>query len=95
MSNPETSFQNPIGHRTANRYRQKPALERRPDTVMFVERTAGGTLVKRLRAQERDFYKFSSKKVKYVERNGTQVQAMLTSPDPWGQALCERESCLQ
>ena len=72
-----------------------PTIERRPDTVMFVERTAGGALITALRAQERELNKFSSKKVKLVERNGQQVQALLTNPDPWGDTACERRDCIQ
>ena len=45
----------------------RPTIERRPDTVMFVERTPGGVLINKLRAQEKELNKFSRKKVKMVE----------------------------
>ena len=44
------------------RDRPTTTIEKRPDTVMFVERTAGGALITALRAQERELNKFTSKK---------------------------------
>ena len=73
---------------------EPPTLNRRPNTVLFVERTEGGALIAALRSQETDFNKISLKKVKMVERTGKQVQQILTSPDPWGDELCGRENCL-
>ena len=81
-------------HQPRDRDRQKKLFERRPDTVMFVDRTKGGALATALRAKERELNQFSTKRVKIVERNGQQVQALLTNPDPWGDTVCHRGDCL-
>ena len=44
----------------------KPLCERRPNTVLFVDRTRGGHLITELRKQEAEVNKFSTRKVKLV-----------------------------
>ena len=47
-----------------------------------------------LREQERELNKFSRRKIKVIERNGTKVCDMLTQSDPWGDIECGRPNCL-
>ena len=74
--------------------RSRPLTERRPSAILSMERTKGDKLITELRRQEQKINKFIMRKVKLVERNGQQVQQMLTNPDPCGDELCERPDCL-
>ena len=81
-------------HRGTQPQGGKGCTNRRPSAVLFIERTRGGKLISRLREKEAEINKLSLRKVKLVERNGRQVQQVLTSPDPWGDEVCERRDCL-
>ena len=68
--------------------------ERQPAAVLFVKRTPNGSLATELKQAEFNLSKTFIKKVKIVERNGTQLQALLTRADPWGEDSCVREDCM-
>ena len=68
--------------------------ERQPSAVLFVKRTPQGALTSELRRIEADLSKTLTRKVKVVERCGTQLQALLTRSDPWSDEDCTRESCV-
>ena len=65
-----------------------------PSSVLFIDRTEGGILAKRLKEKERELNKVSKKKVKIVEKNGDQIGQILTSSNPWGEERCDRKECL-
>ena len=77
-----------------NRVGQKHTSQKRPSTVLFVERTNEGALVTSIKAKEKELNIINMKKVKIVEKNSQQVQQMVTDPDPWGTKLCGRLDCL-
>ena len=68
--------------------------EREPTTVVFVPRTRGGELAKRLKMKEEELGKITSQKVRIVERNGERLEHLLTKTDPFGDPKCSKESCL-
>ena len=67
--------------------------ERRPSYVFYVRRTPGGELGSRLTKCEAQLSKTLRKKIKVVERNGSQLQALLTKSDPWAGEKCTRPNC--
>ena len=61
--------------------------------VLFVPRTPGGELIKRVRAKEKEIAKVTGDKIKVVERAGTPVERILVSKDPWEKERCKDSSC--
>ena len=70
----------------SNRPRQTVETDRKaPAAVMFIERTKDGGLATELKKKETEINKISRHRIKVVERNGEQIQGVLTNPNPWGQ----------
>ena len=63
-------------------------------SVMFVPRTEGGELAKRLRQEEEIISKITGNKVKIQEKSGTMIQRILHKSDPWSKEPCDRPDCL-
>ena len=61
--------------------------------AMMKRRTPEGELASKLKSIERDLGKTVTKKVKIVERNGIQLQRLLTKADPWAGGKCGRQTC--
>ena len=68
-------------------------VEKEPSSILFVKRTPRGALATALKEDEETLSKVLKKRVKIVERNGTQLQHLLTRSDPWAGADCGRPSC--
>lgn len=47
-----------------------------------------------MKQKEKEINLISKKKIKIVEKNGDQLQYLLTTADPWGELPCERKDCL-
>ena len=61
-------------------------------TVMFVDPTPGGKLVKSLRAVEEKFKVADNKRIKFVERSGTKLSNLLEKKDPF-EENCSSMKC--
>ena len=48
----------------------------------------------RIQKKEKELNKLTRRRVKVVERTGTQIQHILTKSDPWGDLKCTRKDCL-
>lgn len=80
----------------AKKMRQKPKPEqpkKTPASIIFVKRTPGGKLATDLKQVERDLSKTLNQHVKVIERNGIQLQRLVTKVDPWAGGHCGREAC--
>lgn len=64
------------------------------NAVIFVPRTHNGALATSLKEKEEELNRVIRRRVKVVEKTGTQPQHILTKSDPWGSPSCEREDCL-
>ena len=60
---------------------------------MFVPRTPGGELVRRLREAEVELSKITGEKIKLVERSGKMLKRILRTTNPT-QESCSRQDCL-
>ena len=47
-----------------------------------------------IKKKEEELNKISRRRVKVIEKTGTQLQRILTKSDPWGEGCCERVDCL-
>ena len=65
-----------------------------PITVLFVEKTPGGELAKRLREAEAEVEKITGDRIKIVERAGVMLKSLLHKANPWEGAQCGRGDCL-
>ena len=65
-----------------------------PSAILFVPRTKGGELARRLREKEVEIGKISLQRVKIVEGNGEKLENILTNTDPFGDEKYSRENCL-
>ena len=63
-------------------------------SLLFVPRTNGGELARRLRKEEENLAEMTGYRVKIVERSGTQMRRVLCSKNPWAGEHCQRENCL-
>ena len=77
--------------RNTNEDRQK---RRQPTTVLFVPRTEGGELARRLKDKETEIARNSYETVRIVERNGDRIEHVLVQQDPFGDEMCDRPDCL-
>ena len=73
---------------------EKDNADREPTTVLFVPRTKGGKLAQLLKDKERELNKFSTHKIRIVEKNGDKLEDILVRKDPFGDSKCEKETCL-
>ena len=60
---------------------------------MFINRTPRGALAAALKAEEDKLSVVMKKNIKIIERNGTQLQRLLTRADPWSGEDCGRQDC--
>ena len=74
--------------------RKPETANKTPSAVLFIERTPNGGLAQRLRQKETEINQIGTKRIKIVERNGDQIQAMLTKSNPWGEPKCDRRDCI-
>ena len=63
-------------------------------SVLFVPRTEGGELIKRLRKKEAELAEITEYRVKLVERSGTQIRKILCKKNPFAGQNCFREYCM-
>ena len=68
--------------------------EVRTTSVMFVEKTVGGELAKRLREKEERIGKMTGYKLRIVEMGGHQLKRALPNTNPWKGSACGREDCV-
>ena len=63
-------------------------------SLLFVPRTNGGELARRLRKEEERLSEMTGYRVKIVERSGTQIRRVLCKKNPWAGDHCQRENCM-
>ena len=68
--------------------------ENSPISVLFVPKTPGGELARRLRQAETELEALTGDKVKIVEKAGTMVKRILTKSNLWAGGQCGRQECL-
>ena len=68
--------------------------DRTPLTVLFVPRTPGGELARRVRQSETEMEKLTGYRVKIVERGGCMIKRMVVKTNPWAEGSCGRQECL-
>ena len=73
--------------------RADPDPAQQPSTVMFVPRTAGGTLLTMLKKVEEDLAKVTKKRIRLLEETGMKIRDMLCTSDPWEGTPCLRPKC--
>ena len=61
--------------------------DRNPSAVIFIPRTKGGELAKRIREKEIELNKHTIQRVKIIERNGDRLQHVLVRTDHYGDRL--------
>ena len=81
------------GKNLRDRKKGKDETDRTPAAVIFIPRTQGGELARRIREIEKDLAKHSLQTVKVVERNGDRIEHLLVKVDPLGDPLCQRPEC--
>ena len=79
--------------------KEKPNNKKNPGeteirSVLFVPRTKGGELARRLRNEEEKMAEITGYRVKIVEKSGSQVRRTLCSKNPWAGSKCQRENCM-
>ena len=62
--------------------------------VLFVPRTKGGELAKKLRTEEEKLEGMTGYRLKIVERSGKQVRREFCKSNPWAGSHCQRSNCL-
>ena len=65
-----------------------------PLTVLFVPKTKGGELARRLRLAENEIAKITGDRIKIVERAGVMIKRILHKSNPWAGSNCMRDDCL-
>ena len=68
--------------------------DQQPVTVLFVARTPGGELARRLRQAEAELAMIMGDKVKIVEKSGKMLKSILHRPNPMAGENCQRPNCL-
>ena len=69
--------------------------EKEIETVIFIAFTPEGTLKKRLQSEDDAFAKtMGLKRVRFVERGGTTLAAILCKSNPWQDKACARKDCM-
>ena len=72
----------------------QPRNNNTPITVLFVPRTVGGELARKLRQAEEEIEKITGDRIKIVERAGTMLKRILHKSNPWAGGPCGRVDCL-
>ena len=62
-------------------------------SILFVPRTEGGELLKKLRVEESKLADITGYRVKLVERPGTQISRILCQKNLWSGEDCGRTDC--
>ena len=62
-------------------------------SVMFLEYTPHGELVRRLQTGEDRNSEVTNRRIKMVEPGGTQLRHLLPNTDPWSGSKCSRDDC--
>ena len=88
----KTQKNNKINKNTKIKTKTKDT-RREPSAIMFVPRTRGGELTRRLQEKEMEISKFSLQTVKIIERNGDKLEGVLVRKDPIGETRCGRDDC--
>ena len=83
----KTSYRGTFAPKSTN----KTELETK--SLLFVPRTKGGELAKRLRTEEDTLAKITGYRVKIVERGGTMVKRVVHKSNLWSGKDCDREDC--
>ena len=65
-----------------------------PVTVLFIPKTPGGDLARKLRLAEEEIEKITGDKIKIVERAGIMLKRVLFKSNPWAGGHCGRSECL-
>ena len=65
-----------------------------PISVMCVDNTAGGQLVKRLQAEELRMGRMTGYRVRIAEYGGMPLSRLLPSTNPWRAGDCGRDDCV-
>ena len=65
-----------------------------PITVLFVPKTPGGELARRLKEAEAEIEKITGDRVKVVEKAGVMLKNLLHKANPWAGDQCGRQDCL-
>ena len=73
---------------------EKTNNNRTPLTVLFVPRTPGGELARRIRQSETQMEQITGYRVKIVERGGVMIKRMVVKTNPWNDGSCGRPQCL-
>ena len=68
--------------------------EIKPATVLFVPRTPGGDLARRLREAEMKISNLTGDRIKIVEKAGIKLESRLHKSNPWSGGGCSRKGCL-
>ena len=68
--------------------------KRQPTTVMFVPRTKGGELARRLKEKEKELSKHTLQTIRIVERNRDRLEHLLVRQDPFGEEKFGRRDYL-
>ena len=72
---------------------KKKDAQNETKSILFVPRTKGGELAKRLRKEEEVLAQVTGYKVKIVERSGKMLKRILHRSNPWAGEDCQREDC--
>ena len=77
-----------------NYNKKKQGQDRDPAAIMFVPRTPGGELIRRLREAEEQLHSVTGgRKVKLVEKSGKMLKRILNVTNPDRTDNCSREKC--
>ena len=63
-------------------------------SVLFLDNTANGELVKRMNRGEEDLGEATNLRVRMAESAGTPLGILLTRSNPWGPGDCGRDDCV-
>ena len=80
--------------RTLMKKKKKSASSKKTLTVLFVPRTIGGGLAKKLREADKAISELTGDKIKIVERAGVKLRHLLVRSNPWDNQKCQYKQCL-
>ena len=83
-----------LGKKGDDRNENCKKQDKSPIGVLFVPKTPGAELAKRLRAAENELEKLTGERIKIVERAGMMVKRILHKSNPWAGGNCGRDACL-
>ena len=68
--------------------------DKEPMCVLFIQRTQGGDLIKRMRKVENRISGMAGDSVRIVERAGISLESLLINKDPWSGDRCTNGECI-